>query len=77
VDIDQLKEILSDICEEIERVDGNSTRLGQRLSVLEELVKQDAELKIKYEAAQRNMVRGNVGGFGIKTGLKVRIKSLI
>ena len=76
MDIDGLKEILSDICEGVETVAGNNNELSRRVSFLEELVNGDPNLKKKYEAAKKNMARGMAGGGGLKPGLRVKIKSL-
>jgi hypothetical protein len=71
-----LKEILSDICDSIDGVAGNNNALSRRVSFLEALVNQDAELKRKYEAAKQKMDRGMGGAVGLKQGLRAKIQSL-
>lgn len=74
--MDDLKTILSDICESIEAANGNCNGLRRRLEYLEALVKNEPELNKRYEAALKKMARGMNGSSCLKPGLKARIQGL-
>ena len=74
--MDELKAILSDICESIEAVNSNYNGLRRRLENLEALVKNEPALRQRYEAALEKMAPGMGGSPCLKSGLKVRIQGL-